>query len=277
MGSNIRFLSTSALWAMALSVMVAGTALAQDDMAAAAPEDRVSGEITLDWNTHFILYGVDVWGGGNDFGKNSTFNPAASVNIALCDSFNLFAGTWWDVNDNAPATLGGSMQEVDVWVGADVTIQKFTLSVTGQQWMFGGTVDTIIDLGLSYDDSELWGDSGFALNPSFLAHYDNDVDGWVYVFGIEPGTTLNADGSWPVDLSIPVSIGFGDDNYYADSGFAYASIGAQFSVPLTTLIDESYGAWSLNFGVTYYHTDDDAIGNPDDDFVTGNVGLALAF
>ena len=38
------------------------------------------------------------------------------------------------------------------------------------------------------------------------------------------------------------------------------------------------GNWTLNGGVTGYHTSDDVIpNNPDEAFVTGKLGLTLAF
>jgi len=44
-------------------------------------EMKVSFAAGVDYNTHFISYGYDVWGGGDDFGKNSTYNPWDEVGL----------------------------------------------------------------------------------------------------------------------------------------------------------------------------------------------------
>lgn len=276
---------------LAAAALMGGSSLtvAQDDMdIPEAPGSRVSGSISFDYYSHFISYGYDVWDGGRSW-RNSTFNPSASINIAITDNMNLFTGAWADVNDDAGSSIGGDLQEVDVWLGIDYTIQEWTFSLTGQQWMYSGSVESIIDIGVAYDDSELWGDSGIVLSPSVTFHRTNRPQngtdsGWAYVFGIAPGTSVGGD-SIPVDLAFPVNLAFGDDDFYYDSGFAYFSFGAQASIPLSAIIDESYGAWSLNFGLTYYITDRDAIpqdalmagDNPDGDFLVGNIGVSMAF
>ncbi len=94
----------------------------------------------------------------------------------------------------------------------------------------------------------------------------------------------------PVTVSFPFSLAyFVDDGFHqaaADSGLGYGSIGVKASVPLTSIIGEAYGDWSLNAGVTLYVTDDDVIGpgvagvgvqNPEDTFVVTNIGLSLSF
>ena len=32
-------------------------------------------------------------------------------------TFNLYAGTWWDVNNNADSSISDAIQEIDVWLG----------------------------------------------------------------------------------------------------------------------------------------------------------------
>lgn len=288
MGFDWKKHGLAACLATGLVAVGTSTVMAQDEADPfAAPGSRVSGSVSFDYWTHFVSYGYDVWDGGNDFGDNSTFNPSASVNIALTDNANLFMGSWADVNDNAPPSIGGQLQEVDAWIGADYTIDKFTLSLTYQWWNYGATVENILDFGISFDDSEYLGD--WAMSPSLTIHRTSDPqngtdEGWAYVLGFGPGFTFNADGDYPIDLSIPMTVAFGDDDFYYDSGFAFFSIGAQVSIPLA-FIDESYGSWSLNAGLTYYMTDDDAIpqnalyagDNPDEDYLVGNIGVALAF
>ena len=98
------------------------------------------------------------------------------------------------------------------------------------------------------------------------------------VLGLEHGFGLSKNFS----LSIPVSAGFAlTDNYHreesaggAASGFAFFTVGLQGSYALND--------WSsLNFGLTYYSTDDDVTFNStdggDDDFFTWNVGYSFNF
>ena len=57
-------------------------------------------------------------------------------------------------------------------------------------------------------------------------------------------------------------------------GYAFASVGANASLPIPFMP----GSWSLNAGLTGYHTNDDVIpNNPEDAFLTGKLGLTLAF
>ncbi len=78
-------------------------------------------------------------------------------------------------------------------------------------------------------------------------------------------------------LSIPVTVAFSDGEFYDESGFAYVSVGAQFAFPLS-FIPSDLGEWGVSAGVTAYFTEEDVIpNNVDDSFLTGNVGLSLAF
>ena len=260
----------------------------------------VSAVVGGDYNTHFVSYGFDIWGAGSDFGENATFNPYAEVSLdfgeVLPDGFAPLVatvGVWTDINNNAPDTIGGDLQEVDVYYSLGSGYGDFSVSVTYQQWIYAGDVEQVLDLGIAYDDSGLYGeDSGFALNPSVLIHKrlagDNanfedgfgnprSSNGFAYLLGVEPAFELIANEAFPLSASIPVTVAFGDDEFYAEAGFAYVSVGAQFAVPLS-FIPTDLGEWGLGFGITYYHTDEDAIPtNVDEDFLTGNVGLSLAF
>lgn len=239
-------------------------------------EAQISGVFGVDWYSHFISYGYDVWGGGDDFSED-TLNPYFELNWAMGD-FNVFAGTWWDVNDNAASPLGSTLQEVDVWVGANYTIEGFTVGVTVQDWIYGGQTETILDLSVGYDDSELWG-GDFALNPGFVAHHSTNAtggSGWAYVLSVEPGMTAVESDDFTLDLSFPVAIGYGDSDFYAEDGIGFVTVGVAASVPLT-FIDSAYGDWAANAGLAYYNTPDDKTGNPDENFVVANVGVSVAF
>jgi hypothetical protein len=280
-------------------VVEGGRAMEMPDGAMLTSDMKISFAGGVDYNTHFISYGFDVWGVGDDFGEDMTLNPWAEV-AADFGSFSVVVGTWMDINSNGASPIGGQFQEIDAYYGLSFDVDKFSFGITYQDWVYGGGVEKILDLSVGYDDSELWG-GDFALNPSFVAHKrlgstniaaatvggdTGDENGWVLVAGIEPGFTLIDSEDYPIDLSIPVSLGFFlEEGFHgtnaagtaiADDGFGYFSIGANLSMPLT-FIPAEYGAWSAGAGLTYYYTDEDVIPNPDDTFITGTIGISVSF
>ncbi|MBS62239.1 hypothetical protein [Salinisphaera sp.] len=246
--------------------------------------DKIYGSVGVDYASHFVSYGGDVWGGGNDFyGSQSTTFAYIDLGADLPNGFALTFGAWSDINNNTDEqTIGGNIQEIDVYGGLTYTTGAVTLGAIYQQWYYGGDTERVLDLSIGYDDSGLWG-GDFALNPSFLTHIrvngqEGQDDGAVFVAAIEPAFTLVDSPTTPVTLSIPTSVGFMTDDFQGgDSGFGYASIGATASIGLD-FVPAGYGDWSLAFNTTYYHTDEDVIpGNPEDDFLTGTISIGMAF
>lgn len=231
-----------------------------------APASPVSGTFSLDVNTHFISYGADVWATGTSW-RDPLFNPSLELNIAATDQLKFIIGTWWDVNDNAETSIGDKkIQEIDVWVGASYAFEKVTFKLLYQEWMYASQSERIIDLVVS---------GNVFLNPSLTIHSRIDSgltvdEGVVGVLGIAHNMSAG-----PIGLSFPLNVAFATDEYHGgDAGYAFASIGANASVPLPFLP----GNWSLNAGLTGYHTNEDVIpNNPDEAFLTGKLGLTLAF
>ncbi|MES2706188.1 MAG: hypothetical protein V4726_06235 [Verrucomicrobiota bacterium] len=231
--------------------------------------DAVTGTLGLNYNTHFISYGQDIWAGGDSFGDNSTFNPSFELNIDLGHGFKGIIGTWWDVNKNVDSDIGDAIQEVDVWAGLGYTVDKWSFSLLYQEWMYASQSERIVDFKIAYADG--------LINPSLLFHGRVDIDealgldtGLVTVLGIAPGAKAG-----PVTFTFPIQVAADTDGFHGgDSGFSFASAGVTFSVPLKFMP----GDWAVNGGVTYYHTNDDVIvTNPDTDFLTGTIGLGLTF
>jgi hypothetical protein len=79
---------------------------------------ELSGSLSFDYNSHFISYGFDVWGGGKNPSGESTFNPSASIDYKINDQWTLSSGFWLDVNDN---TGDFETVETDIWFGASYT------------------------------------------------------------------------------------------------------------------------------------------------------------
>jgi hypothetical protein len=277
--SRIRFASPL----LALALALAGTAFAGNTeptpVTPAAAEDFISGTFSLDFNTHFISYGGDVWADGDSMSE-PTFNPSIELALELPAGFTATLGTWWDVNSKgggSSSPLGGRIQEVDVWAGLAYTVGDFTAKVTYQAWMYGSDTEDILDLTFSYDTF---------LSPSLTIHNRldqgaaNGDEGTVLVLGLSHSVEAG-----PVTISFPFNVAyFCSEDYHnawfnggSDDGFGYGSIGVSASVPLS-FISEAYGDWSLHANLTYYVTDQDVIpNNPEGDFFTANVGLSIAF
>ena len=229
----------------------------------------VSGSLSLDYNSHFISYGADVWGAGNDLG-DAIFNPSIELTFQLTENISFILGTWWDVNDNTISDIGGSIQEVDVWAGVGFGLGPLDVTILYQEWLYGKESERIIDVILAVDHS---------LSPSLTLHNrvgegaSGGDTGLVAVLGIEPGFSAGQ-----VDLALPINVAAATDGFHGgDGGFAYASLGLSATLQLA-VIDEKLGAWNLHGGLTYYVTDDDVIpNNPDDSFLTASFGIGIDF
>jgi len=244
---------------------------------------NVSGVVGVDLYSHFVSYGLDVWAEGNAFSGSETFNPYIEVGLDL-GSFSVATGLWGDINDNAVSGLGGDIQEVDWYVGVSTDVDKFSVGVTYQAWMYGGGTEEILDVSLGYDDSEFWGDDDFSISPSLTIH--NRI---ASSLGQEEGTVVVAGAEFAVDaledagvsLGVPVAVAAVlDEDYFiagGDDGFAFFSVGLSAGYSLGEVIGAEYGDWSLNAGVTYYATEDGVYNNPEDDFLVYNVGVSMAF
>jgi opacity protein-like surface antigen len=252
----------------AASLLLGLSPIAAQDAVMEEPEAPVvTGTLSLTGNTHFISYGQDIWGAGTSWDA-PIFNPSIELSYDLGGGFSAILGTWWDLNNNAPSNIGNVIQEVDAWIGLGYGAGDWSFTLLYQEWMYASQSERIVDFIVGYDH---W------LNPSLTLHarVDHDIgpdfsNGLATVLGIAPGTEAG-----PVSFSFPVNVAFDTDEFHGgDAGFSFASVGAGASVPLTFL----RGAWTLDAGVTFYHTNDDVIpSNPDEDFLTGSLGVTLAF
>lgn len=248
-------------------------------------EKKFTGSLGADLNTHFMSYGFDVWGAGNNWGSRGTLNVWGDFNVDL-DIVNLNFGIWADYNNNAANSLGGNVQEVDVYVGVTLPFSVFeagdiidraSVGLTYQEWYYGGQTEKIVDISLAFDDTDLIME-GFALNPSVVFHFRTQGaglgEGLAVVIGVEPSIDVLESDSTPISVSFPVSVGFGDSTFYGSSGYAFFSAGATVSMGMN-FIPAEYGAWSASASVAWYNTDPAAIGNPQKDTITGRIGIAV--
>lgn len=241
----------------------AGTVSAKTPVTVAPPEPFVTGNLSLFYDTHFISYGQDVWGVGNDWSEWFV-HPSVELDFNLGGGLQFYVNVWADINDQIEGDIGDYTQEIDVNLGFYYTMDKFKFQLGYGSWNYASQTEQIIDAKVSYNDG--------LINPFIAAHGRVDIDlpgydeGVVGQIGIAPGTTLG-----PVSLSFPITVSFDTDGFHAgDAGFAYVSAGIGASIPLVEHV-------SLSLGVTYYHTEGSVIPNVDEDFITGSAGIVVSF
>jgi len=261
-------------FALATGAASAGTTETVAPPPVAPCDDVISGVLTLSANSHFISYGNDVWKDGSSM-SDLGFNPSLEFTFKLPSNFSLILGTWWDVNSKGAPSIGGDIQEIDVWAGIGWSYDKFSITTTYQAWNYNQSTEQILDVKLAY---------ACFLNPSLTFHNRLDIGGsggakgTIAVLGVSH--TVEAG---PFSISFPANFAaILGDNYYggdagSDGGYAYTSVGVQASYPLA-FMGECYGKWSLTGGVTQYWTNGTVIpGNPTNNFLTYNFGLAANF
>ncbi|GHC57177.1 hypothetical protein [Roseibacillus persicicus] len=219
----------------------------------------LSATLALDANSHFISYGFDVWGGGDE--PDFIFNPSLNIDYAVNDTLTLNAGIWMDVNNQT-----GSFEtvETDIWVGASYDLGFGSISATFQNWQYGGTSEEILDVGLSFDT---------ILSPSITLHKrlgagaSGGNEGLFVVGGISHDFELSSS----LSLGLSSSLGIAATEFHTDeTGFGFASFGAS----LTYAVSETVSVYG---SLTYYITDDEVVGNATDDFLTFGTGISFSF
>jgi len=225
-----------------------------------AQAGELTAGLSLDYNSHFISYGFDVWGDGDD--PQGTFNPSLSLDYKINEAWSLSTGFWLDVNDNG----GGPFEtvETDVWVGAAYTYGITTTSLTLQNWQYGGTSEGILDLGFSFDTF---------LSPSITIHkrLDEGASGGFNGTFLVLGAEHSFDVTDKFRVTVPVSVGFAMDEFHTtEEGYGFASIALQGSYSINDMT-------SFNFGTTYWDTDAAVTGNTEESFMAYNAGLSFSF
>ncbi len=255
---------TAAAAVLGTSAVMAGTTTAKNPAPAVVKEEPfMTGNLTVLYETHFISYGQDVWGGGSSW-DDALVHPSLELDFNLGGGWQAYINTWWDVNNLGETTIGSNIQEVDVNAGFYYTLDKWKFQLGYGAWMYGSQTEHIIDGKVSYNDG--------LINPFLMLHgrVADEISfdtGLVTQVGIAPTTTIG-----PVALAFPITASFDTENFHGgDAGFAYVSAGISVSIPITKHI-------SATVAGTYYHTSDDVIpGNPDSDFVLGSAGIVVTF
>ena len=128
------------------------------------------------------------------------------------------------------------------------------------------------------------------MNPSVLVAFEFDgqadagrAKGVYAQIGIAPGYTFFPDSTYPLAVSVPLSVGLSLKDYYefgtgSDDTFGYFSGGVSVSVPLA-FIPPGFGKWLVKGGVTVLYLGDNltAVNDRDKVQVIGTLGLAFAY
>lgn len=205
------------------------------------------------------------------------WQPSAEVGINLWEgdedsafsSVDFGVGVW-NSFQSAKTLASGSgpsnLYETDIYPSLSASFPNgIEMSLVYQVYTSpNGAFDTIqnFDIGLAYDDTELWGDSGFSMGPSLTVSFELDNTN----FGDRRGSWLGldaapsfvafADAEYPLTLAMPLALGLSISEYYEPEGgddetFGFFSFGFSGSLPLA-FIPQDYGTWSVNAGINVY-------------------------
>ncbi len=270
--TNYRSKSTLALAALiALPVLSWAGSVEKATAAEPAAKPSITGNLSLNVDSHFVSFGSDVWGPNSQI----LFHPSIELTKAITSDFKLILGTWWDVNDRATSSIGNRIQEVDVWFGGAYTTGILTTTALYQQWMYAGTNEQAAELKFAVDTF---------LKPSLLIHqrlgtgaYGADT---VAVLGVAYDFKAG-----PVSFSVPASVSYESGGYHqgkdatgapviGKSGVGFGSLGLSASVPTDFVSKDS----TFSVGVTGYATQKSVIpGNAKQNFLNLTAGISIPF
>ncbi len=223
--------------------------------------------------------------------SESGFLNKVQLNLGIWNSFHEEKTDAGLADDNGTARRGGSTTdswyEFDFTAGVSFTFAK-NFTFTPSYFTFLSPNDGFatfhgLNLKLAYDDSALWGDSGFKLSPyvQVLFELENKAgtgadEGIYYEVGIAPSFPVG-----PLTVTLPVTAGFGSNDFYGSFdekdgsvddewfGFVSGGVNLAYSIP-DSVIPECLGAWTVTAGYTYYY-----LGEGTSDFNTPARGGAV--
>ncbi len=225
-----------------------------------ASSEDFSGSISLDYNSHFMSYGLNVWG-TEDIGDEVFFNPSIGINYALSETSGVYAGVWAEISDlDSDPPIGDNIQEVDIWAGYYFAAGDFSFDIALQQWIYASEVEGILDFTIGYDAK---------FSPTLTIHNRIEAVGTQ-----NKGTMLVLAGSFYEGdvFSVSANIGGSLSEFHVDGedGYAFSSVTLGFGTPISESVD-------FHGGLSFYHTDEDTTGNADSTYLTLNLGIGMSF
>ena len=281
--------------AFAVMAICTGTAQAQEE--AEVNTGNVSFSAGVDFTTHYFFRGALQEDQGLITQPYGEMGATLFESDGIIKELDMYAGIWSSFHSEetfAMTTNDGpdSWYEADLYVGTSATLPaNFSADLSYIAYTSpNDAFDTIqeIDLGLSYDDSEWWGDSGFALSPSatFAFEVDNTLlgsdEGTYLGLGVSPSFTVVDSEDYPITASVPVTVGLSLDDYYDlnndDDTFGFASVAPGLSMPLSFMPNE-FGDWTLSAGAEFFFLGDnnETLNNGDDFEAVGSIGISMTY
>jgi len=219
--------------------------------------------------------------------------PWIGASLKLSDKNTVSVLFWNSIHDNDTGATGG---DVEAWYEADISItlthaltDKLSVNTGYRHLMSPNSAFNRVNevfVGASFTDSLLGENRAHGgLNPFVDVVFevdgtsDGDGDEGIYSeIGIRPRFDLVDNDAVDLDVTIPVKVGLGVQDYYGDSGFdfGYFSVGAVFGTPMKFF---NLPNVTLTAGVEVLVLGDDAkaFNGGDDTEVIGTVGFSTSF
>jgi len=278
------------------------TPAAAKPAAPAEPPGPNTGAISLtggtDWATAYYFRGI-----ATEQNLGSNFQPYAEVGFRLLEnmgpltSLSVAPGIWTNLHTGGgvivPPSDPKGWTETDFYFKVNaVWWEVLTTSVTFTFYSSPNNTFTSysdVGIGFSLSDSKWLG--AFALNPSVLFAFETTgealvADGkkGIYVqIGLAPGYTFFAESSYPLTVTLPMTLGLSAKDYYTVNGqnqtVGYFSWGPLITMPLK-FMPAKYGSWSAKAGVQFLMLNSNLqrVNTGGDGFVPiGSLGLALTY
>jgi hypothetical protein len=221
----------------------------------------------------------------------------------------IVSGVWNSINSNQGDTNVGPWNEMDFFLAFNATVaDKFNTALTYGAWNFPQSTvnkpstEHNLDLKISYDDSGLWGKSGFSINPyvdlwwaisgsSTVVLGSQGDTGYVEI-GMAPTFTVTPTKDYPIKLTFPTYFSVGPEDYWGDEesggtpdgNFGVFSTSINASMPLAC-IPSKYGFWHVDAGVSYFYLINDNLldagqilsGNSERNVFVASLGFGFNF
>ncbi len=216
----LRLVAVAVLGAcLPLSAVHAGTADKTPAVVTPAPETPfVTGNLTINYETHFISNGQDVWGVGNSWSQWFV-HPSVELDFAINKDIQFYVNSWWDINDQAVGNIGKFVQEEDLNVGFYYTMDKLKFQLGYGAWNYAGQTESVIDFRATFNDG-FW--SPFiALHGRVAMRFLPGVDstGLLIQAGIAPSKTWGA-----LTVALPITVDFATTEELRRAAPAAASV-----------------------------------------------------
>ena len=269
---------------------------AAEEEEAAVNKGRISLSIVNDFTTAYFFRGIlqerdgFIWQPAVEVG----FNLWEGDEDSIFTSVDFGVGVWNSVqSEKTLATSGPSnLYETDIYPSLSVSFPN-DIEMSLIYYVYtspNGAFDTIqnFDIGLAYDDTDLWGDSGFSTGPSLTVSFElegtnfGERRGSWLGLNAAPSVTVLEEAEYPLTLAVPLALGLSISDYYEiegeDDTFGFFSFGFSASVPLA-FIPQDLGAWSVNAGVNVFVLGDNLkeTNEGDSPFPVGTGGIRMDY